>query len=51
MYAAEGGHQEVCTWLADRGADPTASDRVGCPVLLAASVDPRVSLISLLKLL
>ena len=28
MWAAEGGHQEVCAWLADRGADPNATDRV-----------------------
>ena len=28
MYAARGGHQEVCAWLADRGADPNATDQV-----------------------
>ena len=40
MGAAGGGHQEVCAWLLDRGADLNATDRVSCSVLLAARVDP-----------
>ena len=50
MVAAQGGYQEVCAVLADRGADLNVTDQVSCPVLLAASVDPRVSLIFLLLL-
>ena len=28
MYAAEGGHHEICAVLADRGADLNATNRV-----------------------
>ena len=28
MYAANEGHQEVCAWLVDCGANPDATDRV-----------------------
>ena len=49
MYAAAGGHQEVCTVLADRGADPNATDGVSWSNdLFSRTFEPRVFLTHLL---
>ena len=46
MYAAEGGHQEVCAWLAGRGVNPTATGGVNWfTQRLAACFDPIVSVL------
>ena len=51
MLAAAGGHQEVCAWLADRGADPNATDGVSWSNdLYSRTFDPLVFLTYLLLL-